>query len=220
MLKALGALKPEIEIVFIDDASTDETPERLRSNGCRVIRNPRRLGYSGAIRTALEAALKSDTGIIVLMDSDGQHDPAAVPDAIEAFRRTSSDLLIGSRYVRKTDYRTPLERRIAMIFFSWLTYWIAGKRIHDTTSGFKILSRRAARLALSYPVHDLHSEFIIGLLRAGQTVNEIAIDVKPRQYGRSMHSWKSAFRYPFHTLKAIFAVLSVEVQSDRNGHRI
>ena len=77
------AICPDAEILVVDDASSDDTADRAQAAGARVIRRPYNLGQGAGIKTGVRAA----TGdVIVLLDGDGQHEPADIPRAWNALK--------------------------------------------------------------------------------------------------------------------------------------
>jgi glycosyltransferase involved in cell wall biosynthesis len=207
----------EIPIVVVDDGSTDKTGERARQSGAILLSLPCNLGYSNTIETILRFACQQGYDAVVLIDADGQHDPACLPGFIAAFEADQCDMLIGSRYVQTRSYRgNPLGRRIGMAFFSWLTAVLLSKRIYDTTSGMKAIRRQAIEVLLEGNFIDFHAEAIIYLLRLGFSINEYPISVKEREYGTSMYSFFSHLWYPL-TVLLVIVINSTRPQFLRKG---
>lgn len=184
------------DIVVIDDGSTDGTSDEARRRGIRVITHSRNRGYHEALRSALAAA--ASYPYLVLLDADGQHDPAHVARLrYRASAPDRPDVVIGSRFVTPTGYRTSFLRRLGMVSFEWLT-WAAGARIRDTTSGFKLLSARVVRLLVDAPFGDLHAELIALCVARRLNVVEVSVEVAPGP-GTSMYTLRDAIAYPLRT---------------------
>jgi glycosyltransferase involved in cell wall biosynthesis len=81
----LKAVVPDADILVVNDASTDNTAEVAAKAGAKVVNLPINLGYGGAVQTGFKYAARHDYDAVVLMDADGQHDPACVPDLLKAF---------------------------------------------------------------------------------------------------------------------------------------
>ena len=146
------SLYPDYDIVVVDDASEDDTGTIARSQGALVLRTPIRLGYGGAVQTGFKYAASRDYEVVVLMDADGQHDPACIGDLVKATERF--DLVIGSRFRGELLYKIPAVRLIGMKIFSWIVTNIVGHRITDTSSGFQAMRKDVFSLFASgaYPV--------------------------------------------------------------------
>ena len=204
LLPPLEALRSSIDIVFVDDGSTDATAQVLAEKGFRVIRHSKNLGYSAAINTGLRHAVEKGYGVCVFMDADGQHDPRYVVEALRFLKETGADLVIGSRFLQGGRYRATLPRHIGMVIFRGLTHLLTGRRICDTTSGFKAFNRNAMNITVDRDFVYYHAEFLIYLLRSGCVIKEMPMVVKEkREFGRSIYNWKSSMIYLFKTLKAI-----------------
>jgi glycosyltransferase involved in cell wall biosynthesis len=196
---------PEVPIAVVDDGSVDKTAAIVRQTDAVLLSLPCNLGYSNAVETLLTYAYRENYDAIALIDADGQHDPACLPEFISAFEVHGCDMLIGSRYVEARSYRgNPLGRQIGMAFFSLLTSVLLSTRIYDTTSGMKAIRRNAMEaLLLGGNFIDFHAEAIIYLLNYEFIIQEYPITVKERQYGVSMYSFLSHLWYPLTVLLVI-----------------
>jgi glycosyltransferase involved in cell wall biosynthesis len=121
------------EVLVIDDGSTDATAERAAAAGARVISHPYRKGNGAAVKTAIRSA----TGeFILIMDADGQHQPA---DARRLTDRLGEyDLVIGARSAATQATAT---RRGGNAILNWLAGYLTGRPIPDLTSGFRGVRR-------------------------------------------------------------------------------
>ncbi|ELZ24239.1 family 2 glycosyl transferase [Halosimplex carlsbadense 2-9-1] len=137
------------EVVVIDDGSADETAVRAREAGATVVVHDRNRGYGGALKTAFREAASRDAHYLVVIDADGQHDPADIPTLVETSRNERADIVIGSRYVGG-ETRIPFVRSVGLAVINNLTNVSLGKLrpsgwIRDTQSGYRSYSRRAIR---------------------------------------------------------------------------
>lgn len=197
-----------LDVVVVDDCSTDGTAAAARAAGVRVLSHDVNRGYRHALRTGMRHALAGGYEAVIFLDADGQHRPASVAELLR--RATAADepaVVIGSRYVGAQAYSGPLGRRLGRQIFSLLCYAAAAVRIWDTTSGLKLLRRRAVELMVSETFCDLHAEAIVYLARAGLRVVEVPIAFEERRAGESMYGWTSAIRYPAETLWAMAQLL-------------
>jgi glycosyltransferase involved in cell wall biosynthesis len=190
---------PMHDVAVVNDGSRDRTAAIVRSKGpiVRLIDLPCNLGYSNAVETLLRYAEKHDYDALILLDADGQHDPAMLPDVLAAFEQCGCDMLIGSRYIRGQNYvGVPIGRQLGIVLFSTMTGLLARKRIYDTTSGMKVIGRKARKILLNWQFLDFHAEAIIYLLWLGASIEEYPILVKEREHGISMYSFFSHIWYP------------------------
>ena len=217
IVRAVRRCLPENNLLVVNDGSYDRTAQILASLGVPTATHFCNLGYGRAVQTAIKYALRGGWDALVTLDADGQHDPGQIPSMIEAFERDRWDLLIGSRYVRAGDYSgaTP-GRRLGMQLFSLLTRPVIGRRIYDTTSGLKIMSRRVFEPLTHWHFVDFHAEAIVYLARLGFRVGEYPITVTARRHGVSMYSPISSVSYPLKTLLMVFLAT---VEAALTGHR-
>jgi glycosyltransferase involved in cell wall biosynthesis len=208
VLHGLRQVVPDYDRLVVNDGSRDATGKIVASLGEKQLRLISNLGYGLAVQTGLKYALLRGYDIVVTLDADGQHRPEDVPCLVEAMLRADADLAIGSRFCRGR-YTSSFERRIWQIAYSHLTRWLTGHRIFDTTSGFKALSADACAAIVPATFMDFTMELIVRLSQMGYRLIEVPVEVQQRSYGRSMHSFASAFRYPLQTL-----VLSVVAAMD------
>ncbi len=208
---------PHFDIIVIDDASEDATGEIAKQAGADVIRTPIRLGYGGAVQTGLKLAHKRNYDLVILMDADGQHDPASIEKLISAAR--GNDFVIGSRFLGEACYRIPLIRRLGMKIFSAIASVVVGRKLTDTSSGFQALRKDVYSLfALGdYPVDFPDADMVIWVARHGYRVAEVAVRMHERKSGRSMISGlASSLRYALKMPLAILVTL-LRVPSRRGG---
>lgn len=191
------------DVLVVNDGSKDGTEQVLRRLGQNHLRHPINLGYARAIQTGLRFASDHGYDYVVMLDADGQHDPTAVPRLTEAVKGGQADVVVGSRFVEDTGYRAPLGRRLGMLVFSWVTALLGKTRVHDTTSGFKALSRRAFPALIDQPFGDFHAETLLLCMLVGLRVREVPVKVAERKHGVSMYGAIDAVIYPLKTLLAI-----------------
>jgi glycosyltransferase involved in cell wall biosynthesis len=185
-LKELAQVVDDHDVVVIDDGSTDATAHVARRNGAVSVRLPFTLGVGGAVRTGLHFAQVNSYDRAVVIDADGQHDPAGVTALLEALD-SGADMVVGSRFAEgSTDYRVARPRRQAMRFLALIVRAITGQGFSDVTSGFRAFDRPVIELlAREYPVEYLADtvEALLIVRYAGFRVDEVPIKMRPRAAG-------------------------------------
>jgi glycosyltransferase involved in cell wall biosynthesis len=121
---------PGVEVVVVDDGSTDETASVARNAGARVISHPYSMGNGAAIKTGARQALGD---VLVFMDADGQHDPADIPRLL-ARLADGFDMVVGAR---QRGSQASVGRGVANHFYNRLASYMTGQRVEDLTSGFR-----------------------------------------------------------------------------------
>jgi glycosyltransferase involved in cell wall biosynthesis len=134
----------ELEILIVDDGSSDNTVEVARQAGVQhIIRIPHHAGLAASFVTGLEACLKLGADLIVNTDADNQYHAADIQPLIQPILDGRADIVVGDRDVASTPGFSPLKRLLQRMG-SWVVSKASGIKIPDATSGFRALSRQAA----------------------------------------------------------------------------
>ncbi len=202
-LAEVRAKAPDVDLIVVDDGSRDRTAEVARAAGVPVLRHCVNLGVGGALQTGFRYAVEHGYAIGVQLDADGQHDPAYLAALLAPVREGRCDVCIGSRWVARTGYKSPLSRRLGMLLFSGVVQLALGRSITDTTSGFRAYGRAVMEVCQ----HDFPKDFpdaplLIALHRRGFRLEEIAVEMRHREAGRSFYTLGKKLYYPYKNLVA------------------
>jgi len=176
-----------VDVVVVDDGSTDETARVAREAGARVIRHPVNLRIGAAEQTGVMHALASGYDVVVRLDGDGQHPASGIESLVAEVLEGGADMAFGSRFVSRGEgYTSTPARRVGIALLSTLVSLVAGRRVSDPTSGFRAFGRRAMRLLAALPASDYpEPETIIDAGRAGLSVREVPVAFRARTSGKS-----------------------------------
>jgi len=166
-----------LEVLVVDDGSSDQTAAEAEKAGARVVRHPYNKGNGASVKTGLREARGS---VVLLMDADGQHDPQEAASLYGPIGEY--DMVIGARRSRDQS----LVRALGNLLFTALASWLTGRPIPDLTSGYRA-ARRPRMLEIlhllpngfSYPTTSC-----LAFLKAGLSVSFAPIRARPR-VGRS-----------------------------------
>lgn len=198
---------PGASILVVNDGSTDSTVHAARAAGAEVLDLPLNLGVGGAMRAGYKFALRNGYDYAVQLDADGQHAPAEVLNLWAAMQADHADIMIGARFAGKGDYVVRGPRKWSMKLLSLVLSRVAGTQLTDTTSGFKMCNARTIRLfASNYPAEYLGDtvEALVIASRAGLTVSQVGVEMRPRAGGAPSHSPLKAGVF---LVRAFFALL-------------
>lgn len=175
-----------LDLIVINDGSRDSTAQKALNEGVRVVTLPFNLGIGGAMQTGYIYARDNNYDIAVQVDADGQHDPSYLNNLFNALKEVKCDMVIGSRYVETTSYKSRMSRRMGMIFFSWLVSLLTGQKVKDTTSGFRAVNRKVIEyFANSYPADYPEVDVLVRLHKKNFKIHEVPVEMQERQGGSS-----------------------------------
>ncbi len=179
-----------VEVVVVDDGSTDQTAELCRQHGVEVVRHPYSRGNGAAIKSGIRRA-RGD--VLVFMDADGQHDVADIPRLLEAVGQ-GYDMVVGAR---DAGSQASFGRRMANGLYNRLSSWMVGHRIADLTSGFRAVRSHLAREFLhllpngfSYP-----TTLTMAFFRAGYSVAYLPIRAARREGKSHISPMRDSVRF-------------------------
>lgn len=167
----------QIDVLVIDDGSTDRTAEVAQKfRGVRCISSGYTRGLARGFQRGVDEALKLGADIIVNIDGDNQYDPRSIPNLIKPIIEGSADIVIGDRQPgRNKDFS--VSKRFLQRFGSWTVRMMSDLRVPDAVSGFRAYSREAA---LSINVMTTFSYTVETLIHAGQNglrVTSVPVDI-------------------------------------------
>lgn len=205
LLRQLGEAHPDLDVLVIDDGSTDDTAARAADGGAAVVKLPFNLGYGAALQTGYKYALERGYERVVQMDGDGQHPVSQLRPLLDRLDEGDVDLVVGSRFLGRADYRIPLPRLFGIRLFSRLTSLLARRRITDPTSGLQAMNRRVFGFYQQdfYPYDYPDGDMLLRVQFAGLRFEEVPVVMVGGPPGKSMHSGLRPVYYVYKLLLSL-----------------
>jgi glycosyltransferase involved in cell wall biosynthesis len=214
VLKDIKELKLDVDLLVINDGSKDNTLKVVKAFEVEVISHIINLSYGSALQTGFKYAVMKDYDYVLQFDGDGQHDPKDIYPMIEEIEKNGIDIVIGSRFLGKGNFKVGFLKKIVIRFMAFLINIFTACKITDPTSGLKALSKRTFSYYSktgNFPSDYPDADIIIKMLRKKYKIAEIPINVRTRNYGTSMHSGLKPIIYILKVLLSIFITLLREI---------
>ena len=195
VLERLRALPLDLELILVDDHSTDRTPEILareaRKPGTRVLRHDRNQGKGRAIRTGLEHA----TGdIVIIQDADLEYRPEEIVDVLRPIQEGRTNVAYGSRF-RGRVIGMRFANRMANHILAWLVTILYFQRITDEATAYKAFRREVVQaIPLTCRRFEFCPEVTAKVLRRGEKIIEVPVTYVARTFeeGKKI-GWRDFF---------------------------
>ncbi len=195
VVQRLKEENPTVDYIVVNDCSTDNSEKVMRENAIKYISNPYNLGIGGTVQCGYRYAVAKDYDIAVQMDGDGQHSPCFLRTVTADIESGKADMCIGSRFLTREGFQSSFARRMGISLISTTIKILTGKRIKDTTSGYRATGKKmTAFFANEYAQDFPEPEAILSSLKCGFTVTEVPVIMEERGGGvSSINTVKSVY---------------------------
>ena len=209
---ALDALPREVpgfdvvEWLIVDDGSTDTTVDVARAHGVdHVVRHTRNKGLARAFMTGIDAGLRLGADVIVNTDADNQYHAGDIPALTEPILAGRAEMVIGARPIASIEHFSPVKRALQRLG-SWVVRAASGTAVPDAPSGFRAISRAAARRLVVFNDYTYTLETII---QAGQ--RDIAVESVPVRVNDDLRPSRLVKSIPSYVRRSVVTIVRIFV---------
>lgn len=196
----------DVEVLVVDDGSTDATAAIAREAGAMVVSLHVNMGLGIAMQRGIDEAVRRGVDYAVNIDSDGQFDPADIPKLLQPLLDGDADFVSASRFKDPELAPTmPLVKRVGNWGMSQIVSWICGQRFADVSCGFRAYTRDTMlQLVLSGSFTYTQESFIL-LAQRNLRIREVPLRIRGvREHGKSRIA-SNLFRYAYRTVGIMYS---------------
>ncbi|AQG81583.1 glycosyltransferase family 2 protein [Spirosoma montaniterrae] len=185
-----------LDILAVNDCSTDGTLAVLKRANCLHLDLPVNLGIGGAMHAGYKFAFRNGYDIAVQIDGDGQHPADELMKILQPIFDGEADIVIGSRFLNRSGFQSSTMRRVGINYFRRLNQILIGQTIYDSTSGFRAFNRLAlSTVNVYYPDEYPEPEAIVQFGLHQLRMTEVPVTMRERQGGVSSINTSRAIYY-------------------------
>jgi len=192
-----NALKYVKDVIVIDDGSTDGTAEAARKAGAIVIVHPVNKGKGEAVKTGFCYILgNKDMNAGIIIDGDGQHDCAEIPDFIRTCEKENAAVVVGDRIGSKRPEEMPTIRWLTNKFMSYIISKLIRQKVPDTQCGYKLIRRDAMEeINIISSRYDMDTDILIQAARKGYKIASVGVKTIYRDEVSHINPFRDTIRF-------------------------
>lgn len=197
----------EVQVVVVNDGSTDMTEQVARENGVEhVVSFKHNRGLAAAFSAGVDYCIKSGADVIVNTDADNQYDASFIGDLTSPIIKGKADMVVGARDIDTVPHFSLVKKRLQK-FGSRIVRKISGTDVQDATSGFRAMNRE---VAMALVVHSDYTYTLETLIQAGR-LNFVVVSVPIRTNPKTRDSRliSSSWQYIWRSMVTMFRIYTL-----------
>jgi glycosyltransferase involved in cell wall biosynthesis len=216
--RTLDALLQEVssnQVLVVSDGSRDKTSQIVNDRKINLLELPFNLGVGAAMRAGFQYAKENGFQKVIQFDADLQHQPKYIKEIVS--KLNALDVVVGSRFAGKSDYKVSLVRSLAMGLLKDSVTRHIGKKMTDVTSGFRGANKKAIDIFADFYPSEYLADTVESLIMAhdkGLSIGEIPVTMQERQGGMPSQNIFRSTLYLFRSILVIIATLTVKPRKD------
>jgi len=195
----------DIEVIVIDDGSTDNTAKIALNSGAFVYSLINNHGLAKAISYGFEKCLEHQADILVILDADNQYDSKEIPLLLKPIMEHKADIVLGDRQVKKLDHMS-LQKRIGNQMVSKLVSRLVGQKINDGQTGFRAFNKNALNKLHIFSGYTYTQETLLQAKYKNLKLLNVPITFRKRADKSRLIS--NIFTYAFKTVSLIASTIA------------
>lgn len=197
-----------VDVLVVDDGSTDRTVELSMAEGAMVISHSKNRGVGAAFQTGVEEAIRQGSGILVNLDADGQFAPEDIPKLIGPILERAADFVTASRFKDPALVpQMPWAKRWGNWGMAGIVSMLTGERFHDASCGFRAYSRDVLLRLVLLGQFTYTQETLLIMSQKGMRIHEMPLKIRgEREFGTSRVA-SSLVRYARRTVGIMWGFL-------------
>jgi glycosyltransferase involved in cell wall biosynthesis len=168
------ARKNGLDVLVIDDGSSDQTSRIAKEKGATLIRNEKTAGKGNSLRKGFDFVINKDYDGIITMDGDGQHDPSDIMQFTQKIKDSDTKIVVGNRMFKTRNM--PFARWLTNKIMSSFISSICRQYIPDTQCGFRYIDKKALKsFELSASNFEIETDILIEASKKGYKIYSVPI---------------------------------------------
>jgi glycosyltransferase involved in cell wall biosynthesis len=203
--QAIGGLVEKIkvrslDVVVVDDGSTDGTGAIAQSKGAHVLTIAQRGGKGNAMQKGFDYIVSKGYDALIVMDGDGQHAVDDIGLFIEHFKHSQASVINGNRM--DNNKNMPFVRKVTNRLMSWMISRVCGQKVLDSQCGFRLISCGVLRaIKLTSTNFEIESEILIKSSRKGFKIDAVGVQTIYQDEHSKIHPVKDTIRFVKYLLR-------------------